>query len=512
MRAARGKPDRPWNPAHYRQEAQSPEAQLPQDDRVFFWRETVSHWDGRRVSAPDEAEPRGAPPCAPQMRGCLRLSADCVGGFARRKLAQACERTLACSAMVGQARPDCRPIREFRPRHRAALCDVCGAVRRIAGEAGLVQLGKVSTAGTQLPGHAARHQAMRDGDRKKDVARLREDLAALGTQASRQDAEAEAALGRRRGEEVPAAWARRADRVATIAAAMRRVEARATAAAEAARQRRAEAAAARQRPGPTRRGSAPKAGDETPEDKAPRRCTDAEVPSMQTHNTGGDECANAPASVAGASQIIGACDVTAAANDTQPAVPMAQWTVAHLAQASMERPPDAAGVVQQIPGTSDSGYYSAAAAAAGEQWGCAPSMATGRQRPHVPESEVSGPPTTAKERLAANGRPAPGRAVSARRTALGAPVLGQRKAARGVRRFLWRGLANIRGAWCLVCVPHKLLTLWRYPCAPSVVYAAERVPNGPKMGFFRATSASEPSVLRQMDTLAAGSIRRSPGL
>jgi hypothetical protein len=50
-------------------------------------------------------------------------------------------------------------------------------------------------------------------------------------------------------------------------------------------------------------------------------------------------------------QIIVACDVTVEANDTQPAAPMAQLTVAHLEPAGIERPSDAAGVGQKIPGT-----------------------------------------------------------------------------------------------------------------------------------------------------------------
>ena len=46
------------------------------------------------------------------------------------------------------------------------------------------------------------------------------------------------------------------------------------------------------------------------------------------------------------------------------------------------------------------------------------------------------------------------------------PVFGQIKEARGFRRFLLRGLDNIRGEWRLVCVTHNLLKIWRYACAP----------------------------------------------
>ena len=52
MSDARGTPYRPWNPAHSRQEAHSPEAQWPQDDLVCFLLETGSPVDVRRVYAP----------------------------------------------------------------------------------------------------------------------------------------------------------------------------------------------------------------------------------------------------------------------------------------------------------------------------------------------------------------------------------------------------------------------------------------------------------------------------
>jgi transposase len=469
MSEARGKPYRPWNPEHYRHEAHSPEAKLPQDDLVFFLLDTVAHLDLRRFYAPYEGETRGAPPFDPKMMVCLLLYAYCVGVFSSRKIAQACERNLAFLAIVGQDRPDFRTLSDFRKLHLAALCDVFVQVLRIAGEAGLVRLGNVSTDGTKLQGNASRHKAMSYGYMKKEVERLREDIEALVTQAYHQDAEDDAVLGSRRGDELPAELARREDRLATIEAAIRRLEERAKAEAEAERQRRADAEAERQRTGKTRRGRVPKAVAETPEDKAQMSFTDPELHIMPTNNKGWDYCGNAQASVDGAYQIIVACDVTAEANDKQHAVPMAQLTVARLEQAGIKIPQDATGAAQKIPATYDSGYYSEVAVEAVELLGFDPYMATGRQRHHAPESEVSGPPTTAKERMAAKVRTSQGRALYARRKVIVEPVFGQIKEARGFRRFLLRGLANIRGEWCLVCLTHNLLKIWRYTYAPITV-------------------------------------------
>jgi transposase len=466
---ARGKPYRPWNPEHYRYEAHSPETKLPQDDLVFFLLDIVPHLDLSRFYAPYEAETRGAPPFAPGMMVCLLLYAYCVGVFSSRKIARACERNLAFIAIVGEDRPDFRTISDFRKRHLASFCDVFVQVLRIAGESGLVKLGNVSTDGTKVQGNASRHKAMSYGFMKKEVERLREEIEALVTQAYQQDAEDDAALGSRRGDELPAELARRADRLSTIEAAMQRLEARAKAEAEAERQRRAEAEAERQRMGTKRRGRPPQAVDETPEDKAQMSFTDPELGIMQTNTKGWDYCGNAQASVDGAYQIIVACDVTAEANDKQQAVPMAQLTAAYLEQAGIERPQDAAGGIEKIPGTYDSGYYSEAAAEAVEQWGFEPYMATGRQRHHAPEAEVRPAPTTAKERMAAKVRTPEGRALYARRKVIVEPVFGQIKEARGFRRFLLRGLDNIRGEWRLVCLTHNVLKIWRYTCAPITV-------------------------------------------
>jgi hypothetical protein len=190
---------------------------------------------------------------------------------------------------------------------------------------------------------------------QKAVERLREEIAALVTQAYQQDEAAEAALGSRRGDELPAELARRDQRFARSEAAMRRLEAEAKAEADAARPRRAEAEAERGRTGPKRRGKVPKPLEETPDDKAQRSFTDPALQIMRMPNTGWDDCGNAPASVDGACQLILACDVTDATHDKQQAEPLAQATLATLAQAGMEQPKDEAGDVQWIPATLDKG-------------------------------------------------------------------------------------------------------------------------------------------------------------
>jgi transposase len=66
---------RSWEPQRYRQEAQSPDAKLPEGDVVFFLLDMVPKLDVRRFYAPYEEETRGAPPFDPAMMVCLLLYA-----------------------------------------------------------------------------------------------------------------------------------------------------------------------------------------------------------------------------------------------------------------------------------------------------------------------------------------------------------------------------------------------------------------------------------------------------
>jgi hypothetical protein len=112
----------------------------------------------------------------------------------------------------------------------------------------------------------------------------------------------------------------------------------------------------------------------------------------------------------------------------------------------------------------DNGYYSEAAVDALETLGFDPYIATGRQRHHGAQAESPERPTTAQGRMAAKVRTPEGKALYARRKVIVEPVFGQSKEGRGFRRFLLRGLDNIRGAWRLVCLTHNVLKIWRYGC------------------------------------------------
>jgi transposase len=460
---------RPWNPQAYRHDLFSPDSRLPEDDLVFFLLDLVPHLDLEDFYVSYEVETRGAPPFEPALLVCLLLYAYSIGVYSSRKIARACERNLAFLAIVGDDRPDFRTISDFRKEHLHRLADLFVQMLRLAAEAGLVRLGNLAFDGSKFTGQASRHKAMSYGYMQKEEARLKEEIQALLTQAEQTDAAEDAVHGSRRGDELPAELKRREDRLAVIQAAKTRLEEQARAEAE--RQHRAEAEAERQRSGPKRRGKEPKPVREVPADKAQCSFSDPELKMMPQSNKGWDYATNAQVSVDGHCQIIVACFVTDAVNDKEQAVPLAEATLENLEQTEVAVPMGDDGVAQKIPATLDAGYYSEQAAAGLEARGFDPHMATGRQKHNqgkVATTEALPVGTTAKEKMQAKLRTPAGHKLYAQRKTIVEPVFGQIKGARGFRRFSFRGLLKIAGEWCLVCLTHNLLKLWRSGCAPSL--------------------------------------------
>src|SRR5262245_19906269 len=258
---------RPWKPQEYAQQPLIPAEVLPEDDLVFFLIELIPQLDLNPFYAYYRRETRGAPPYDLVMMTTLLVYSYCIGVFSSRKIAAACERNLAFLAIVGHHhRPDFRTISDFRKVHRKRFEALFVEVLRVAGEMGMVKLGNLSVDGSKVRANASRHKAMSYGYMKKEVERLRAEVAALLQQAEQVDAEQDAALGARRGDELPEQLKRRQERLQAIEAALRRLEQEAKERAEEQRRERAEAEAQRQAEGKPARGRPPKPIAEEPED------------------------------------------------------------------------------------------------------------------------------------------------------------------------------------------------------------------------------------------------------
>jgi transposase len=456
---------RPWDADQGSQEPVSPRDALPEDDLVFFLLDLVPQLDLSPFHAHYARELRGQPPFDVTMMVTLVVYAYCVGVCSSRKIAAACERNLAFRAIVGDDPPDFRTISDFRKIHLVAFRPLFLEVLRVAGEMGMVKLGNLSTDGTKMGANASRHKAMSYGYMSKEITRLEGEIEQLLKQAEQLDAEQDAALGSRRGDELPDELKRREGRLAKIREAKARLEAEARARGEDEQRRRDEEQARREAEGRKRRGKEPAPIDPTPEEKAQTNFTDAESKIMKQSNKGFDYSYNAQAVVDGADQIIVAAEATNAANDKGQAVPMAGAALENLKAAGIERPTAADGTPTPIPNTADTGYFSERAVGELVQMGIDPHIAIGRQKHHeapVPVEEAA-PSTEAsvKEKMREKLGSAPGKALYAARKQIVEPVFGMIKSARGIRKFLLRGLAKVSAEWQLICLTHNLLKIWR---------------------------------------------------
>jgi len=456
---------RAWDAQQSCHEPISPREALPEDDLVFFLLDLIPQIALTPFHQYYARELRGQPPFDVTMMVTLVVYAYCVGVCSSRKVAAACERNLAFRAIVGNDPPDFRTISDFRKIHLAAFRPLFLVVLRLAGEMGMVKLGNLSTDGTKMGANASRHKAMSYGYMNKQIERLKAEIDQLLKQAEQIDAEQDAALGSRRGDELPDELKRREGRLAKIQEAKARLEAEARGKAEEEQQRRDEEQAKREAEGRPRRGKEPAPIDLAPEEKAQTNFTDPEAKIMKQSNKGFDYSYNAQAVVDGAEQIIVAAEVTNAANDKEQAVPTAQAALDNLSAAGINRPTGADGKPTPIPNTADAGYFSKEAVEALEKMGIDPHLATGRQKHHeapVPcEAAAPSAEASVKEKMQQKLRSVTGKALYAARKQIVEPVFGMIKSARGIRKFLLRGLEKVSAEWQLICLTHNLLKIWR---------------------------------------------------
>ena len=115
--------------------------------------------------------------------------------------------------------------------------------------------------------------------------------------------------------------------------------------------------------------------------------------------------------------------------------------------------------------TADAGYWSEVNAELCAVQGIDAYIGAGRLAHGQPRPPKRGPMpgnADAKARMARKLRSKTGSAIYAKRKAIVEPVNGQIKEARGLRRFLLRGLEKVDAEWHLIAATHNLLKLFRY--------------------------------------------------
>jgi hypothetical protein len=190
-----------------------------------------------------------------------------------------------------------------------------------------------------------------------------------------------------------------------------------------------------------------------PEANAQRNFTDPESRIMVGGANKGRfiQACNAQAAVDSQAPVIVAAEITPAANDSQPRVPMIGQVAANLG-----RKPEAI--------SADAGSWSADNVSDERLKGIDLHIATGRQKHGGATETATGPPpeeASVQEAMRHKLRAEAGRAIYKMRKAMVEPVFGQTKERRGFRRFRFRGQDKAGAEWKLICLTHNLLKLFR---------------------------------------------------
>jgi transposase len=495
---------RPWQPEQTTLLPPSPSDWLSDDHQVYFLLDLVDELNLSQVLIPAQSkDPREEKGFDPRMMTMLLLYAYCVGIVSSRKIERACYEVLAFRVLTGNQQPDHSRISEFRRRNLDALRDLFVEILRLCQKAGMVSLGHVALDGTKVQANASKHKAMSHERMLKAEKQLQQEINALMRKAEILDAQEDRRYGKGNlGSELPDELRHKQGRLEKIRQARKEMEAETAAAAarqrqEEAEEARAKAAAAHEADAPAaeqaeltrkaeaaaakakaareaafeaaksagleppdleplaadampRRGLARKA-DGAPTKKTQRNFTDPDSHLMQS---GGAylQGYNCHLAVDSDHQVIVAVGVSNQPPDVEHLEPMLQRIASN------------AGALPDVM-TLDAGYWSEDNAGHCQTRGIDAYIATGRLPHGQPPPPMRGPlPRGAdvKTCMARKLRSKKGSAIYAQRKAIVEPVNGQIKEARGLRRFLLRGLEKVSGEWHLIAATHNLLKLFRY--------------------------------------------------
>ncbi len=410
---------------------------LPESRLVHFASEVVDQLDLSAIEKVYKKEWRGQPPYHPRLMVKLLVYGYCLGVRSSRKIAQRLVEDVPFRVLAADNQPDFRTISDFRKIHLEALQPLFEQVLRLALEAGAMKLGRVALDGTKMKANASKHKAMSWGRMKQAEKQIAAEVKQMLAEAAEADAAEDDRYGpEKTGQELPKEKQRRHTRLEKIRQAQKALQQRA----------REKAAAQDQPPEEVHKAK--------PRDKDQYNFSDPESRIMK----GGDgflQAYNAQAAVEGVCQLIVGQTLTQAANDKEQLQPLLQA----VEQQAGQRPEEV---------LADSGYCSeqnlqSLESAAEPENKIEAYIATKKdQHGKRPAAAKRGPlprGATRVERMKRKLQTRAGAKVYAQRKGIVEPVFGQIKQGRGMRGFLFRGLAKARGEWALICLTHNILKM-----------------------------------------------------
>jgi len=362
-------------------------------------------------------------PCQPTRMTALLLYAYAQGVYSSRMIPRSCEEHVDFMPVTETQKPDFRTVSNFRKRHLKALSGLFDQMLKLCQKAGMVKLGHVALDGTKFKANASKRKAMSYGRMDAAERALRQEVGAWMQRADEQGRDEDRRFGReKRCDELPDWVKNKQERIKRIQAAKQALEADAKTAAS----------------------GASDDDEHEPDAKKQRNFTDPVSQIMKTRD-GFKQAYNAQAAVDAGSQMIVAATLTNTQNDGLQLLEILHQIRAHAGRRAREV-------------SADSSYCSVESLRALAQCKIDGCVATGRQK-HVKAANDERSLTTWIRKMAAKLKRGGWRSRYRMRKVTVEPVFGQIKEARGFRRFLLRGLAQVSGEWHLICAVHNLRKL-----------------------------------------------------
>lgn len=423
---------------------------LPEGHLARFLAEVADGLDLSEICACYERrDGRGLSAYHPLLLTRLLLYAYCTGRVSSRVIEKASYEDVAFRYLAANQHPDHDTVATFRRQHLESLAKLFVQVLQLCREAGLVKVGAVILDGTKVAANASRSRSSDYEKLQRREQQYQQLVEELFKQAGQADEEEDARYGKgKRGDELPPELATTQRRLERIRQAKQALEQRARERAEQAQRERAEKQAESQPPSSAERKRWNRARKPVEESKAQYNFTDPDSQVMKDGQRGGFvQGYNAQTAVL-ENQIIVAAEVTTEAADKQQLVPMA----GHVERNLGTKPPAL---------LADAGYWSEEAITDARLQGIELLVPPDGARPGEAPKKTS-PRSPAAEAMREKLQREEGAELYRQRKQTVEPVFGQIKEARGLRRFLLRGLQAVQAEWKLICLTHNLLKLYRH--------------------------------------------------
>ena len=390
----------------------------------------------------ERGDGRGKAAYHPLMLTRLLLYAYCIGVRSSRQIERATRQDLAFRYLAANQQPDHDTIAAFRQEHLQALSSLFTQVLQLCREAKLLRLGMLAVDGTKLQANASRSQSHSYADLQVSEQKLQERMRQLLLEAGQVDA-AET-VAQVSVDMLPGEYHDTAARLKKIQQAKAVLEERARR--EAARvkeeQQRATQAGLPQSEAMKKRRQRRQSG--VPGAREQANLTDPDS-RLMTQKGGFVQGYNAQVAVESESQVVVAALVSQNPDDRNLLLPV-------LEEARRQQ-------VEPLEVLADAGYWNGEALQAPVLQNTTLWVPPERQRRADQPLPANSPKSAFADSMRERLRTPQGRQTYRRRQAIVEPVFGRIKDARGILRFLLRGLTKVAAEWRLICLTHNLLKL-----------------------------------------------------